>query len=78
VQACTRPDLHYRVVEVQSPALYLDLRRRQLRVRPLGNEICQDLGLDGLVRGVGEHFTHQLHRPLGDPADCVWIADDLS
>jgi hypothetical protein len=76
-QARARPCLHHRAVEVQSPALCLDLWRRQLRVRPLGYEICQDLGLDGLARGVGECLPHQLHRPLGDPARRVRIVDDF-
>jgi hypothetical protein len=76
-QARARPCLHHRAVEVQSPAFRLDLWRRKLRVRPLGDEVRQDLGLDGLARGVGERLAHQLHRPLGDPACCVRIADDL-
>jgi hypothetical protein len=57
-QARTCPGLHHRAVEIQSPALCLDLRRWQLRVRSLGDEICQDLGLDGLAQGVGECFAH--------------------
>jgi hypothetical protein len=76
-QAHTRTYLHHRAVEVQGPAFSLDLWRRQLRVRPLGYEICQDLGHDGLARGVGERFTHQLHRPLGNPARCIRVTDDF-
>jgi hypothetical protein len=55
----------------------LDLRRRQLRIRPFGDKICQDLGFDGLARGVGKRLAHQLHGPLGDPARSIEIADDL-
>jgi hypothetical protein len=49
-----------------------------LCIRPLGDEIRQDLGLDGLAWGVGERFTHQLHRPLGNPARRILVADDFS
>jgi hypothetical protein len=38
----------------------MDLWRRQLCIRPLGDEIRQDLGLNGLARGVGERFTDHL------------------
>jgi hypothetical protein len=76
-QARARPCLHHRAVEVQSPAFHLDLWWRQLRVRPLGDEIRQDLGLDGLAGGVGERFAHQFYRPLSDPACCIRVADDL-
>jgi hypothetical protein len=60
-QARARPRFHHRAIEIQSPALCLDLRRWKLRVRPLSDEIRQDLGLDGLARGVGERLAHQLH-----------------
>jgi hypothetical protein len=56
----------------------MDLWRRQLRVRPLDNEVCQYLGLDGLARGIGERFAHQLHQPLGNPACCIRVPDDFS
>jgi hypothetical protein len=76
-QARARPCLYHRAVEVQRPAFRLDLWRRQLRVRPLDDEVCQDLGLDGLARGVGERFAHQFYLPLGDPVCCIRVADDI-
>jgi hypothetical protein len=56
----------------------LDLRRRQLCVCPFDNEIREDLGFDRFARRVGERFAHQLHRPLGNPAYCIRVPDDLS
>jgi hypothetical protein len=53
------------------------LWRWQLRIRPLSDKIRQDLGLDGLARGIGERLAHQFHGPLGDPARRIGIADDL-
>jgi hypothetical protein len=39
--------------------------------------IRQDLGLNRLVRHIGECFAHKLHRPLGDPARRVQVSDNL-
>jgi hypothetical protein len=49
-----------------------------LSVRPLGDEIRKDLGLDYLVRRVGKRFVHELHRPLRDPDHGIWVASNLS
>jgi hypothetical protein len=38
-QARARPCCHHRAVEIQSPALCLDLWRWQLRIRPFSDEI---------------------------------------
>jgi hypothetical protein len=48
-----------------------------LCVRPLGDEIRQDLGLNCLARRIGECLAHKFHRPLGDPARHVRVTDDL-
>ena len=41
-------------------------------------EVSQDLGLDCLVGGVGESFSHQLHRPFGNSTLGFPVADYLS
>ena len=56
----------------------MDLRWGQLSVRPLSDEVSQDLGLDRLVRDVGESFFHQLHGLLGNPTLGFPVADYLS
>jgi hypothetical protein len=48
-----------------------------LRVRPFGDEIRQDLGLDRLARCIGECLAHEFHRPLGDPTRRVRVSDNL-
>jgi hypothetical protein len=52
-QARARPGLHHRAVEVRSLALCLDLQWWQLCICSFSDEVRQDLGLDGLARGVG-------------------------
>jgi hypothetical protein len=61
----------------QGPTLGPNLQRGQLRIRPLGNEIRQDLGLDHLERCVGERLSHEFHGPFGDPTRGVRVSDDL-
>jgi hypothetical protein len=38
----------------------LDLQWEQLRVRPFGDEICEDLRFDRFARYVGERFTSSI------------------
>ena len=73
-EAGTSAGFHHRPVEVHSPAYALDLWWGQLNVRPFS----QDLGLDRFAGGVGESFSHQLHRPLGNSTLGFPIADYLS
>jgi hypothetical protein len=57
-------------IEVHLPVLRLLRRRRLLGLRPLGDEISEDLGLDGLLWAELEVEFAQLDRPLdGTPHD---------
>jgi hypothetical protein len=53
-------------IEVHLPVLRLLRWRRLLGLRPLGNEISEDLGLDGLPWAEHEVKFTQLDRPLDD------------
>jgi hypothetical protein len=63
-QARAHSYLHHKPVEVEGPALGLDLWWRQLRVLPLSDEVRQDLGLDRFAQRVRECLADQLHRHL--------------
>jgi hypothetical protein len=53
-------------IEVHLPVLWLLRWRRLLGVRPLGDEIEEDLGLDGLSWAKLEVKFAQLNQPLDD------------
>jgi hypothetical protein len=53
-------------IELHLPVLRLLRRRRLLGLRPLGDEIGEDLGLDGLPWAKLEVKFMQLDRPLDD------------
>jgi hypothetical protein len=71
------PSVHHRPIEVEGPTFGLYLQRGKLCVRPLGDKVCEDLGLDCLAQHVGECFAYELYRPLCDPACSVRVADNL-
>jgi hypothetical protein len=53
-------------VEVHLPVLWLLRRRRLLGFHPLGDEIGEDLGLDGMSWAELEVVFTQLNGPLDD------------
>jgi hypothetical protein len=61
-------------VKVHIPVLRLLHRRRLLGLRPLGDEIGEDLGLDGLPWAKLEVEFAQLDRPLDDAPHGVTAA----
>jgi hypothetical protein len=48
-----------------------------LNLRPLGNEVCEYLGLDSTVWCVCYVLPHQLERPVGESAFILRVLDDL-
>jgi hypothetical protein len=71
VDACAYTFEVQGTVEVHLPVLWLLRRRRLLGFRPLGNEIGEDLGLDGLPWAELEVEFAQLNRPLDDASHGV-------
>jgi hypothetical protein len=65
-------------IEVHLPVLRLFRRRRLLGLRPLGDEISEDLGLDRLPWAEIEVKFAQLDRPLDDAPHGVATAWDFS
>jgi hypothetical protein len=61
-------------VEVHLPVLRLLRRWRLLGFRPLGDEIGEDLGLDGLLWAELEAEFSQFNRPLDDASHGVATA----
>jgi hypothetical protein len=48
-----------------------------LNLRPLGNEVCEYLGLNSTTWCVRYVLPHQLEHPLGDSAFGLGVLDDL-
>jgi hypothetical protein len=65
-------------IEVHLPVLQLLRRRRLLGLRPLGDEIGEDLGFDGLPWAKFLVEFTQLDRPLDDAPHSVVAAQDFS
>jgi hypothetical protein len=61
-------------IKVHLPVLWLLRRRRLLCLRPLGDKIDEDLGLDGLPWAKLKVEFAQLDRPLDDASHGVAVA----
>ena len=77
-EACTSPGFHQRPVEVQGPALRLDLGWRELGPHPLSHKIGEDMGFYGLLRLVGDSITHEFYNPFCNSAISFSVLDHLS
>jgi hypothetical protein len=62
-------------VEVHDPRLVFDRHHGWLDLCPFGNEVGEDLGLDGGARGIGDTLPHQLQSPFCDSSFCLWALD---
>jgi hypothetical protein len=55
-----------------------DGRRGDLALGPLGEEVGEDLRLDGVPWGVADREPHELYPPLGDAPRRLGAVDDLA
>jgi hypothetical protein len=65
-------------IEIHAPMLLGVQGMRLLGLSPLGQKICQGLGLDCRLGHIRYVEPHKLERPLGDPSYGESILDDFS
>lgn len=70
-ESASAPLLCEGFAKVRGPCLMFDRHRERLGLRPLGDEVGEDLGFDGGVGSIGDALPHQLQGPLCDPSFCL-------